>query len=104
MDRLDQLGNKIEVENVTDTENIQIVLNEIGKMVSKKNKDYGDSYTQTRKKYTHLAFLVQLEHKINRYKQLMREDRNVEEESIKDTLKDIIGYTALEIDYLDRME
>jgi len=75
-------------------------LNTIGSLVEKKNNDYGNSYKTTRDKYTHLSYLIRLEDKINRYKQLMKQERQVEDEDIIDTLADIIGYTILEMEYL----
>lgn len=71
---------------------------ELGGMLEKKNRAYGDSYFKTRKRYGEIAFLIRLEDKINRLEQLINrvEDNG---ESIIDTLFDIAGYCLLEIYY-----
>lgn len=71
---------------------------QLGSMLEKKNRAYGDSYFKTRKRYGEIAFLIRLEDKVNRLEQLINgvEDNG---ESIIDTLFDIAGYCLLEIHY-----
>jgi len=71
---------------------------QLGSMLEKKNRAYGDSYFKTRRRYGEIAFLIRLEDKINRLEQLINgvEDNG---ENIIDTLFDIAGYCLLEICY-----
>lgn len=77
------------------------VLNPIADILSKKNADYGDSYYKLRDEYGHLAYHIRIMDKINRVKSLYEKDAQINDESLIDSLKDIIGYTTLEIIYLE---
>ena len=63
----------------------------------KKNKDYGNSVTQTYKKYGMVAYLVQMEDKINRVKSLTvdNNDKLVNDESVINSLIDLSNYALL---------
>lgn len=77
----------------------------VAKTVSKKNNDYGNSYDRIRKEYGHKSFLIRLADKTSRYETLMSgEEQMVDDESIQDTLEDIIGYVLLELNYLKSKE
>lgn len=78
------------------------ILLPIAELLEKKNTDYGDSYKVLRDKYGALSYYIRLADKMNRIEQVDKHGIKVDTESAIDTLRDIIGYTALELKY--RME
>lgn len=69
-------------------------------IVENKNKDYGNSFSKTMDEYGNAAYFIRIEDKLNRLKNLLNtEYTSLVNESVEDTLKDIIGYTLLMIDY-----
>ena len=74
----------------------QIVL-ELNKLYEEKNADYGDSFTNTRKKFDN-AILIRLNDKLSRLETLiMTGNQRVIDESIDDTLKDLANYALMEL-------
>ena len=75
---------------------IVTIAKEIAELVEKKDKDYNSAFSKTLKEYGNVAYFLRLDDKLNRLKNLMLNNNNAEvNESIEDTLKDIIGYTLL---------
>ncbi|MGG7142463.1 nucleotide modification associated domain-containing protein [Clostridium nigeriense] len=70
---------------------------EVAELVEKKNRDYGNSFDRTLQEYGDTAYFLRIEDKLSRLKSLTKKESEVVEESIEDTLKDIIGYTLLMI-------
>ena len=70
---------------------------EIVELVEKKNRDYINSFDKTLSEYGDTAYFLRIEDKLSRLKSLSKKDAAVVDESIEDTLKDIIGYTLLMI-------
>lgn len=70
----------------------------LNQMYEAKNKDYGDSFVKTRKKYAN-AILIRLEDKMNRLDTLIDKGHTalVKDESIDDTLLDIANYCIMEV-------
>lgn len=69
---------------------------EIAELVEKKDKDYNSAFSKTLKEYGNVAYFLRLDDKLNRLKNLMLNNNvPVVNESVEDTLKDIIGYTLL---------
>ena len=66
-------------------------------LVEKKNKDYGNSFDKTLAEYGDTAYFLRIEDKLSRLKSLSKKEALVANESVEDTLKDIIGYTLLMI-------
>lgn len=75
------------------------ILEPIAELLTKKRNDYGDNYEEGRDKRGPVAFYLRIEDKLNRIEQLDSNPAQVKEESIEDTLNDIIGYCTLEINY-----
>ena len=74
---------------------------EIADLVEKKNKDYGNSFGKTIKEYGMTAYFLRLEDKLSRLKSLNKsQEKPLVNESIEDTLKDIVGYSLLMLNYL----
>lgn len=70
---------------------------EIAELVEKKNRDYGNSFDENLEEFGDIAYLLVIKNKYNRLKNLTKKEATVVDESIEDTLKDIIGYTLLMI-------
>lgn len=70
---------------------------EIAELVEKKNRDYNNSFDKTLSEYGDTAYFLRIEDKLSRLKSLSKKDAAVVDESIEDTLKDIVGYTLLMI-------
>ena len=75
---------------------IVTIANEIAELVEKKDKDYNSAFSKTLKEYGNVAYFLRIDDKLNRLKNLMLNNNNAEiNESVEDTLNDIIGYTLL---------
>ena len=84
-----------EVNEVNESE-IVTIAKEIGQLVEKKDKDYNSAFSKTLKEYGNVAYFLRIDDKLNRLKNLMLNNNKAEvNESVEDTLKDIIGYTLL---------
>ena len=79
------------------------IASSIADILRAKNTDYGDSFAKTRDRFGSAAFHIRLFDKTNRLEVLdgllNDNDRLTKDESSLDTLKDIIGYSILELDY-----
>ena len=81
---------------ITEESTIIDIANEIAVLVEKKDKDYNSAFSKTLKEYGNVAYFLRIDDKLNRLKNLMLNNNNAEvNESVEDTLKDIIGYTLL---------
>ena len=81
---------------LTEENNIIILANEIGELVEKKDKDYNHAFSKTLKEYGNVAYFLRIDDKLNRLKNLLLNKNDAEvNESVEDTLKDIVGYTLL---------
>lgn len=61
-----------------------------------KNNDYGDSVKDTYNKFGDISFMVRLTDKINRATTLLKtNNRQVQDEKLEDTIKDMINYGIL---------
>lgn len=74
-------------------------LQPIAALLAKKNRDYGNSYAVLRDEYGTVAFHIRLADKLSRLKQVDGNGTLVLDESAIDTIRDIIGYCALELVY-----
>ena len=71
---------------------------EINNLYAKKNHDYGDSFHQTYLEEGMAMPRIRLSDKLNRFKSLTRKNtRQVEDESIRDTLIDLANYAIMTI-------
>ena len=86
---------KYRFEKVEESD-IVTIAKEIAELVEKKDKDYNSAFSKTLKEYGNVAYFLRIDDKLNRLKNLMLNNNNpVVNESVEDTLKDIIGYTLL---------
>ena len=70
----------------------------------RKNKDYGDSFNDLRFETGVSNIVDRLKEKIMRYEQVSKNGNLVDDESAKDTLKDIANYCKLEYLYIDNLD
>jgi hypothetical protein len=75
------------------------VLKELNDICTRKNADYGDSATDTFKKFGLLAYIIRLNDKLRRLESLVlhKKSRQVKDESVEDTLLDIANYCVLAV-------
>lgn len=79
------------------------ILEPIAELLERKNADYGASYDETREEFGPTAFVLRFKDKYNRVKKLTGEGKAmVNNESIEDTIEDVIGYCTLELRYRRR--
>jgi len=78
------------------------ILKPVAELLKRKNTDYGNSYNETRREFGPVAFLLRINDKFARLKTLTCQQAQVTDESVEDTLKDIIGYCTLELRYLQQ--
>lgn len=83
------------------------LLDDMHDLYIKKNADYGNSVHDTYEKYGLVSFLVRMEDKLNRVRNLNKDnvkisDAKVKDEKIEDTLMDLANYVILAIMELKR--
>ena len=77
-------------------ERFRQITNQMLMLYERKNKDYGNSITDTYKKYGPVSYLVRMEDKINRLRTLVQnKEQKVQDEKIQDTLIDLANYSIL---------
>lgn len=86
--------NKIQVH-----ENICKSLNEL---YARKNADYGDSFGKSFREYGLTMACIRLGDKLNRIKALSKQEAQVSDESITDTLMDLANYSIMTLVELSR--
>ena len=75
----------------------QELLDYIHRLYITKNKDYGSSVHDTYTKYGFTSYLVRLEDKLNRARIISREEAEVSDEKLEDTLLDLANYAILAV-------
>jgi hypothetical protein len=78
------------------------IADEVADTVSQKNHDYGNSYFRLRKEWGVQSFGVRLGDKYHRLANLLKGTEAQVDESIEDTIRDVIGYCLLELAYRER--
>lgn len=73
------------------------ICNEIHELYEKKNHDYGDSFAESYKENGIVMSRIRIGDKFNRFKNLIREDTKVKDETIRDTLIDLANYAIMTI-------
>jgi hypothetical protein len=69
-----------------------------------KNHDYGDSFGQSLDEFGLVASVVKLGDKMNRIKSLTRQEGQVKDESVKDTLLDMANYAIMTVMWMENQE
>lgn len=79
------------------------ILTDLQSILYSKNADYGDSHAKLSEELGETVILVRLLDKLNRLKQLLKPGYEAQvNESIEDTLKDLAGYSILELERRQR--
>lgn len=76
------------------------VADEVIKLVIDKNNKYGDAYFKLRDEWGSASFCVRLGDKYLRLANIAKTGRVVTDETVEDTIRDIVGYCLLELIYL----
>lgn len=84
--------------------NIQTIGNAISNLVERKNTDYDAAFERTFNKYGWYAYFIRITDKLNRLENLTLNKQNptITNESISDTVVDIIGYSLLLLELINR--
>lgn len=78
------------------------ICEELTELYRKKNHDYGDSFHLSYAKWGLPMAAIRLEDKLNRFETLIKAEREVKDESIRDTLIDLANYAIMTVMELDR--
>ena len=71
------------------------VLDKMNEIYEKKNADYGDSFSKTYAEFGLTSAAVRINDKNERFKKLIKQEAQVKDESIEDTLLDLANYSVL---------
>ena len=85
-------------------ETFATIVKEMTEFYAKKNHDYGNSFDKSIDEWGDVAYFIRVTDKFNRAKNLSKNEAQVKYEKLEDTLKDIIGYTLLYLNYLSQKE
>ena len=78
------------------------ITNSMADLYERKNKDYGDSFSNSLDEFGVIAGVVRLSDKMSRIKALTQNgEQLVLDESIKDTLQDLANYSIMTMMWLD---
>lgn len=77
------------------TMNFREITDYMYQVYEKKNADYGDSFSKTFDEFGLTASAIRINDKTERFKKLIKQDAQVQDESIKDTLLDLANYAVL---------
>lgn len=79
---------------------------EVAEVVEKKNADYDKAFEKTFSEYGPVSYCLRVRDKLNRFHALAVKEQvqEVNDESIIDTLTDIIGYSLLALEIYKRKE
>jgi len=73
------------------------ICNYLTETYESKNKDYGDSFSKQFQEYGLISSAIRLEDKLSRFKNLIKNEAQVKDESIEDTLLDMANYAILTV-------
>lgn len=71
------------------------ICKELNGLYARKNADYGDSFGKSFGEYGLAMACIRLEDKLNRIKALSKQQAQVNDESIEDTLRDLANYSIM---------
>lgn len=71
------------------------VLDKMYEIYERKNADYGDSFSKTFEEFGVTSAAVRINDKNERFKKLIKQEAQVKDESIEDTLLDLANYSVL---------
>lgn len=71
------------------------VLDKMNEIYERKNADYGNSFSKTFEEFGLTSAAVRINDKNERFKKLIKQEAQVKDESIEDTLLDLANYSVL---------
>ncbi|MFE6075691.1 nucleotide modification associated domain-containing protein [Paenibacillus sp. NPDC057886] len=74
---------------------IEEVCRDVESLLKKKNNDYGNSFSIQFEKYGVMSAMIRMDDKMRRLENLMKGTLAQVDESIEDTLLDLVGYGTL---------
>lgn len=86
------------------TMNFREITDYMYQIYEKKNADYGDSFSKTFDEFGLTASAIRINDKNERFKQLIKKEAQVKDESIKDTLLDLANYAVLTLMEMSKHE
>lgn len=78
------------------------ICEELTALYARKNADYGDSFGKGFREYGMIMPIIRLEDKLNRLKSLIKQEAQVKDESVRDTLMDFANYAIMTLIELDK--
>lgn len=78
------------------------IVNEMNDTYIKKNRDYGNSFSDLFNKYGPIVSVIHMNEKLNRFANLFYRDPAVVNESVRDTLLDLANYAILTVIEYDK--
>ena len=76
------------------------IVDGMSELYTRKNHDYGDSFTQTVDEFGLVAPAIRLSDKLNRFKSLIKSPSQVTDEKLEDTLIDMASYAIMTVIWL----
>lgn len=70
----------------------------------RKNADYGDSFSKTFEEFGLTSSAIRINDKTERFKKLIKQEVQVPDETIKDTLLDLANYAVLTLVEMSKRE
>ena len=98
------LPGEVKFPEFSDDTRFRFITEEMVTLYSRKNKDYGDAFTQSLDEDGLLVSKIRIKDKLNRFSQLIDNDALVNDESMRDTLIDLANYTVMTLMWLDENE
>lgn len=86
------------------TMNFREITDYMYQIYEKKNADYGDSFSKTFEEFGLTSSAIRINDKTERFKKLIKQDAQVQDESIKDTLLDLANYAVLTLMEMSKRE
>ena len=80
------------------------VTDELEALYIRKNKDYGDSFTDSMDTFGMMSSVIRLNDKMKRIISLMFNEQLVDDESIRDTLVDMANYSIMTLMWLGKQD
>ena len=71
------------------------ICKELNELYTRKNNDYGNSFSEQYQEYGMLSSVIRLDDKLRRLKQLANNEQMVSDESVEDTLMDLSNYAIM---------
>jgi len=83
-------------------QDLEEIFDELKTLIISKNRDYGDSFHLLYEEFGLQSVYIRLKDKINRLGSLVSKEAEVKDETIKDTLSDLINYSILTLLELEK--